>query len=222
MPLVQPGQESAASDPWSRFARHHHARPYAALVVRGQLEEAGDRGRFRARAGDVLVHAGFDAHEDRIGRHGATLINFALDAPLAGWFGTVADLDAIVRAHERDPAEAQDLLAREFVPTAPSAGDWPDLLAAELAAGRSLRIEHWADRHGLHPASVSRGFRRAYGVSPKRFRLEQAASRAARRIGACAHPLGAIAADCGFADQAHMTRTLSAMFGLAPSALRAG
>ena len=99
-------------------------------------------------------------------------------------------------------------------------GDWPDLLAQELASQRVASLADWSDAHGLHTTSVSRGFRLAYGVSPKRFRLEQMAARAARRIRDTAEGLGQIAAGCGFADQAHMTRTIGRLFAVSPLELR--
>ena len=220
MPLVLPGQESANNEPWRRFERHHHVAPYAALVIRGACDEAGDRGRFRAAVGDVLVHDSFDGHGDTIGSSGATFINFVLVEPLPGSFGRVADVDAIIRAHERDPREGAAELDLQFRPAVNGHGDWPDLLAADLATRRRLAIEAWADAHCLHRGSVSRGFRLAYGVSPKRFRLEQFASRAARTIRRGGQSLASIAADCGFADQAHMTRSLVALFGTTPGSLR--
>lgn len=220
MPLVYPGEESSENAPWSRFGRHHHPYSYAALVIRGSCEEAGDRGRFAAVAGDVLVHSAFDGHGDTIGRTGAAFINFRLDAELGSWLGRVDDLDSIVRTHAKDPLEATAMLREQFRPLAAGSRDWPDLLAAELATGRAIRLDDWAERHGLHAASVSRGFRKAYGVSPKRYRVERIASTAARRIGAGIDPLGAIAADCGFADQAHMTRALRGLFGVTPKQLR--
>ena len=220
MPLVLPGGESALNDPGSRFDRHHHVRPYAALVVHGSCEEAGDRGRYRAQAGDVLIHSAFDGHRDEIGARGAVFINFALDEPLPGWFGRIRDLDAIVRAYGRDSAEAAALLAEQFHPLDVSPGDWPDLLARELAGDTRISLMHWAERHHLHPASLSRGFRQAFGVSAKRYRLERIASRAARRIRRGSEPLSAVAASCGFADQAHMTRAIAALFGQTPRSLR--
>lgn len=140
--------------------------------------------------------------------------------PLSGSFGRVADVDAIIRAHERDPREGATELERQFQPCESGLSDWPDLLAADLANRRGVAIEAWADAHRLHPGSVSRGFRQAYGVSPKRFRLEQIASRAARTIRRTGQSLASIAADCGFADQAHMTRALVGLFGATPGALR--
>lgn len=222
MALRFPGEERNWDEPGHRVERHHHWDAYAALVIRGTCDEAGDHGRFRAQVGDVLVHRAFDAHANQIGRHGAAFLNFPLSAPLDGWFGSVADVDAICRAYRRDRSEAAALLRTQFRPGGGGGSDWPDLLAGELArAGRPVRLAEWADRHRLHPASLSRGFRIAYGLSPKRFRLEAMASRAARHIRRGGAPLSAIAADIGFADQAHMTRALSQLFGASPRALRA-
>jgi len=69
---------------------------------------------------------------------------------------------------------------------------------------------------GLAAESVSRGFRRAYGVTPRRYRLEARARRALGMIGDCRMSLAAIAQECGFADQPHLTRTLSSITGRTP------
>lgn len=220
MPVVHPGEESGCGAPARKFERHHHVGAYAALVIRGSCEEAGDRGRFRAGAGDVLVHRAFDAHADVIGQCGAQFLNFPLAEPLDGCFGRVNDPDLIFKAYLRDPHEAAAILREQFRPADVAVRDWPDLLATRLCSTARVWLSEWADQHRLHPTSISRGFRHAYGVSPKRFRLERIASRAARRIVDTGDTFGSIAAECGFADQAHMTRALVQLFGLSPGALR--
>lgn len=219
MALLLPGDESGCDEPGRRFERHHHLHAYAALVVRGSCDEVGDRGRFHARVGDVLIHRAFDGHGDHIGKRGASFINFLLPSPPAASCGTVLDVDSIVRAYECDPFEAAHRFGEQLRISEPSSRDWPDLLASELSTG-SFEISTWADSRGLHPASVSRGFRLAYGMSPKRFRLEQRASIAARALRSSGVSATAIAADSGFADQAHMARAISALFGFSPGQLR--
>ena len=221
MPLVLPGHEVRLNEPGRRFERHHHLTAYAALVVSGTCHEAGDGGRFDVEAGDVLIHRAFDGHRDSVGRRGAVFINIPVTGPIGSCIGQVSDVDAIVRAFERDAAEGEALFRDQFVPTDRRACDWPDLLAATLASAGANSLQHWAEKHRLHPASVSRGFKLAYGVSPKRFRLEACASRAARRVREGCARLADIAADCGFSDQAHMTRAFGQLFGFSPSALRA-
>ena len=220
MPLVLPGEEVSLNEPGRRFARHHHLKGYAALIVSGSCDEAGDQGRFRASAGDVLVHLAFEAHQDRIGSAGAKIMNFAICEPAIGAFGRVADLDAIVRLHEKDPVAAGWLLSEQFTPHARSDWDWPDLLAGELTRVESIRLDHWAALNGLNPSSLSRGFRQAYGVTPKRYRFEQMVSRAARSARENADGLSMVAAASGFADQSHMTRAMAQLFGVTPSRLR--
>ncbi|HEY4071021.1 MAG TPA: AraC family transcriptional regulator [Sphingomicrobium sp.] len=220
MPLVLPGEEVSLNEPGRRFARHHHLKGYAALIVSGSCDEAGDRGRFQASVGDVLVHLAFEAHQDRIGPAGAKIINFEIDDPGAGAFGHVADLDAIVRLHEKDPVGAGELVKEQFAPHSKSERDWPDLLAEELTRAEPTRLDRWAELQGLSPSSLSRGFRQAYGITPKRYRFEQMVSRAARRARASGEGLCMIAAASGFADQSHMTRAMAQLFGVTPSRLR--
>jgi AraC-like DNA-binding protein len=220
MPLVLPGHEVSLNEPGRRFERHHHLTAYAALVVSGSCHEAGDGGRFDVEAGDVLIHRAFDGHRDCVGRRGAMFINIPVKAPIGCCTGRVSDVDAIVRGFERDAAEGEALFHALFVPTERRASDWPDLLAAMLTTAGESSLRQWAEGHRLHPASVSRGFRLAYGISPKRFRLEARASNAARRVREGCARLADIAAESGFADQAHMTRAFSQLFGISPSALR--
>jgi AraC-like DNA-binding protein len=220
MPLVLPGNEVSLNQPGSRFHRHHHLNGYAALLVSGSCHEVGDSGRFHARAGDVLIHEGFHGHADRIGARGARFINIPLKSSLDAKSGKVADLDLVVRAFERDGKEGVAAFHEQFRLTVYAAADWPDLLAEELAEGRVVRLDNWARSKGVHPGSVSRAFRLAYGITPKRFRLEQLAARAARRLVGSAESLAIVAADAGFADQSHMTRAFAELFRITPASLR--
>jgi AraC-like DNA-binding protein len=220
MPLVLPGEEVSLNEPGRMFARHHHLRGYAALIVSGSCDEAGDRGRFRASAGDVLVHLAFDAHQDHIGRAGAKIINFEVDELGGAAFGHVTDLDAIVRLHEKDPVGAGELLGEQFAPNSKPDRDWPDLLAEQLTRAEPMRLDRWAELHALNPSSLSRGFRQVYGVTPKRYRLEQMVSRAARSARDSGESLSMLAAASGFSDQSHMTRAMAQLFGITPNRLR--
>ena len=218
--LVLPGQEVSYNEPGRNFARHHHLGAYAALLIRGTCHETGDRGRRVAAPGDVFVHRAFDGHGDCIGPEGAAFINIPLDHSLDCAFGRVSDLDAVMRAFEESFADGAAQFHRMFESAPGEGNDWPDLLAAQLAQRNAGSLACWSDAHGLNPASVSRGFRVAYGISPKRFRLEQMAANAAREIRETRGPLSIIASEMGFADQAHMTRALVSVFGVAPGALR--
>ncbi len=203
-----------------RLARHRHAGGYLAVVLAGGYLEAGETGRIRAEAGMAIVHHDWSAHQDGFGAAGAQVLNLPLVAGLAEGPARIADPDAVVRFAERDPLAAAELVRETAVATPAGPGDWPDLLAAALAADPALPITGWADVAGLDPASVSRGFARAYGVSPKRFRLELRTRRAVRALAGWRGTLAALAAEHGFADQAHFTRAAVALTGFAPSQLR--
>ena len=204
-----------------RLPRHRHAEPYVAVVLRGGYQEAGDEGRFAAQPGTVIVHGCWAAHLDRFGACGAEVLNLPTVAGLAPGVGTIDDPEAVARMAEREPlaaaAHLRDGLSRHTVGPA----DWPDLLAEALRTDPDLALAPWARRMKLEPASVSRGFARAYGVSPKRFRLEARTRRAIAALADWHGSLADLAADQGFADQAHLTRSVGAMTGVPPAVLRA-
>lgn len=199
--------------------RHNHRDCYVALVLCGGYEECGSRGRFRVGPGDVLVHNCFDAHLDRFSDKGTKILNLTASG-IAAPFGTVDNIDTIVRTAERDPIEAALQLRNGFKVREASPADWPDLLARDLIADPGRSLEQWADAHGLAAETVSRGFRRVFGVTPAFFRKEARARRALTLIAGSPAPLAAIAASAGFADQAHMCRVLRAVTGQPPSAWR--
>ncbi len=196
--------------------RHRHRDPYAALVLTGSFQEAGDAGRVRVEAGDVLIHGWFEAHRDLFDGSGATVLNLPLEAVPGMRFGRIADPDSIARLAERDPRAASERLIAELGEGAVELGDWPDLLARSLRDCRRFGLGDWARDMGLAPASVSRGFAQAYGVSPQRYRAEQRALRAVRELGQGAAPLAWLADELGFADQAHMSRAVRQLTGLSP------
>jgi len=197
--------------------RHRHDAAYAALVLEGGYLEVGDTGRWRVEAGDVVAHRGFEAHANGVPRPGARVLNIALppSAALPPVF-RVADPDALIRAARRgDQGAVHALLQPQQVRT-PLMLDWPDLLAAALRRA-PVRIGAWAAAMRLDPATVSRGFRGAFGASPAGYRADLQTQDALRRIVGGAEPLAQVAQDAGFADQAHMSRSVRRLTGRPPS-----
>ena len=92
-----------------------------------------------------------------------------------------------------------------------------DRIESDLAGAPTLG--HLAAEIGLHPAHVSRVFRRACGETlgefVRRRRLEEAARALASDVS-----LAEIAAQAGFSDQAHFTRVFRRHFGVSPGAKR--
>lgn len=202
--------------------RHRHRRGYFCLVLSGGYEEAGDGGRVRARAGDVVFHRPFEAHLDRFWPAGADTLNFELD----GWsecdidFASTRDPDQIARAAERDAREAREMLLGTLIPAAHVIRDWPDALAIDIRCDPNLSLSKWAMAHRLAPATVSRGFGQVYGIAPVAFRAQMRARHGWHAIVHTVKPLSAVAAENGFADQAHMTRGVVALTGATPAAWR--
>jgi AraC-like DNA-binding protein len=202
--------------------RHRHENGYVCLVLSGGYEEAGDCGRRIVRAGDVNCHGPFDAHLDRFMAAGADTINFNLPdwTEHPAHFCRVRDPDLIARTAERDHNEACQLLLAMVEPVCCVAQDWPDELANDIRCQPDIGLIEWAERRGLAPATVSRGFHRVYEVSPSAFRAQMRVRRAWRCLVNDDLPLSAVALEYGFADQAHMTRALSAITGRPPSQWR--
>lgn len=206
---------------FERMARHRHRQGYVALVLAGGYIEAGDRGRLRVQAGQAVIHGAHESHQDEFFGAGARVLNLpALGPGLDASLGHVDDADAIARLAERDLVQAAELLRETFHPSAARLNDWPDLLAAALAAEASFSLAEWAEAMGMAPESLSRGFRRAYGTSPKRYRLELRALHALRLLPGWHGSIATLAAETGFADQAHLTRAIVALTGQAPNRLK--
>jgi AraC-like DNA-binding protein len=202
--------------------RHQHVRSYLALVLSGGHEEAGDRGCHRVRAGDVILHGVFEAHLNRYDPGGADVLDLAL--PL--WVecpypvGAVPDADDVVRAAERDPQQAVDLIFSVMKPADRRVSDWPPQLAEAIQLDPHLRIDEWARARGLADATVSRGFFKVFGVTPSAFRARRRARTALQLTIGGGEILSQVALQAGFCDQAHMTRAVHAMTGKPPGAWR--
>lgn len=211
--------------PGERLTRHRHDNGFAAVVLSGGYVEAGDTGRHRVAAGDVILHQAFESHLDEIDRRGAQVLVLPLPSGLGVTArGRVADPDLVARLTAIDALVAAEALAEGFEPTAarPSSEDWPDALAQHLLADPDLSISLWAEAEGLHPGSVSRGFQQQFGVTAAAYRATVRAHRALVALNDPALSLAQVAGDCGFADQAHMTRAILRLTGSTPRQLRRG
>ena len=158
---------------------------------------------------------------NRFSAHGAQVLNLPLPndhgLPVRG---TLKDADSVLRMARCDPTQSVAMALEGFVPSCGKEQDWPDMLAANLADDQDLCLHSWAERQGIRPESVSRGFRLAYGTTPRGYRAEWRAQKAWQRSVKANEPLAQIAADCGFADQSHMHRAVLSLTGRSPGAWR--
>jgi AraC-like DNA-binding protein len=201
--------------------RHHHREAYANVVLTGEFIETSFAGHHCVGPGDVLLHGGFDAHANfALSRGPLTLLRLPWRAIGLDGVRRVADADRLARLAERDVDAAVEALAAGLLQARPADESWPERLAGALKAGQVTRLAQWAEEEGLAPETVSRQFGRVYGVSPQRFRLEYRARQAWLACMGGAPSLTALAHDLGFADLAHMSRSVAALTGRTPSAWR--
>jgi AraC-like DNA-binding protein len=194
------------------------------VVLSGRYEEAGDLGRLRVGAGDVILHEAFEAHLDRFPASGVTVLNISLPGHQAfqPGLGSVDDPDSIVRIAEKSETDAAALLVSLIRIRQPQHSDWTDELAAAMLQNPSLSLSRWSREHRIASWSVSRGFAQVFAVTPSAFRARARARCAWDAIRTTGASLATIAADCGFADQSHMTRSVKSVTGKSPYAWRSG
>ena len=137
----------------------------------------------------------------------------------------------LLRAASRpDPdfAAAERLVRLVGVAAAPAAGaperDRPLVRAARSAlhdgGPHTEGLVPLARSLGVSPYRLSRSFQALVGVPLTRYRNRLRVGRALDRLAEGAPSLAALAAELGFADQAHLTRTVHAHLGHTPGQLR--
>jgi AraC-like DNA-binding protein len=198
--------------PW-----HTHSSGYAALLLGGSYLEAGDGGRRRAQAGHLIVHAPFSGHSDRMGAHGADIVNLPLGvgAALSLKSGIVDDPEAVLREVRNAPEATERILAQHVRP-APREAELADLLAGALDQSPGLVIRTWAEAHHVSMRTLDRQFAKLYGITPAHYRWRARALAAWRAISRGEDSLTGIAHAHYFADQSHMSRSIKALTGFSP------
>jgi AraC-like DNA-binding protein len=93
---------------------------------------------------------------------------------------------------------------------------------ALLAQNPKLTLSELARHLSVSPHHLSRVFAAATGMPVTTYRNRLRVQAALERIAAGEHSLARLAAELGFADHAHMTRTIREHTGVVPSAHRAG
>lgn len=92
-----------------------------------------------------------------------------------------------------------------------------DMIRDEFA--RDIRLDDIAALAGLSPFHLLRVFREHTGITPHAL-LTQTRIEQARKLLASRKRLADIAQECGFADQAHMTRQFKRQIGITPGRFR--
>lgn len=91
-----------------------------------------------------------------------------------------------------------------------------------MASSQAQRVSlvHVARYCDVSPSHFSRAFKASTGLNPSGWLLRLRIDRARDLLRESAASLAEVAARCGFADQAHFTRTFSRYMGVSPGAWR--
>lgn len=215
---------------------HAHERPFATVVVGGRYRETV-RGATRICAADaIVVHEPQESHAD----------TFAATTTCLDVHGPSFERSAVLSTPAATAMAMK--LRREFRHPDAFSSMVIESVMLELAAesGRGVRDEHrapaWlrqlretieerfcepltiaelAASAGVHPTHAARAFRHCYGTTAGELLRELRVGYAKQRL-ASNDSLFDIAADCGFADQSHFTRTFRRATGTTPAAFRRG
>ncbi|MHB9759553.1 DUF6597 domain-containing transcriptional factor [Streptomyces sp. BYX5S] len=156
---------------------------------------------------------------------------FAPHAPVAEWTGRILPYENVFPATDPaavlSPADDSDRIAAldaYLLPLAPAEPDPQAELAAGLVARvradrATRRVADLARAEGLSVRALQRLFHAYVGVSPKwcilRYRIHEAVEAAGTRDDI---DWAALAADLGYADQAHLVRDFTSTVGVPPTA----
>lgn len=121
--------------------------------------------------------------------------------------------DASLRAIAKRPDSATDIIGNDF-----ALSEDVSLAIQALCIAGAATAEVAGDL-GVSLRSLQRLFHRLGLPPPDYWRLLARARQAVRQLGGPS-PVAAIAADCGFSDQAHLTREMQRWFGKTPRQLQ--
>ncbi|MFJ8628256.1 DUF6597 domain-containing transcriptional factor [Kitasatospora sp. NPDC093550] len=180
-----------------------------ALFVR-RLEGAGHVLGVRFRAGAFRPFAG------------RPVISLAdRSVPAADYFGPAVDrlTPLLLSGDQGGPAALADAFLRSRLPEPDPVADEVAAMVDRITGTPDLRrVDDLAEEFGLGVRRLQRLFAEYVGASPKwvlrRARLHEAAERAAS---GGELDLAALAAELGYADQAHLTRDFTAAVGVSPA-----
>lgn len=147
-----------------------------------------------------------------------------------------AVLDMLNRAErvlEVDPGQAKAFIGQasrllapaldEGITAKPGLAPWQErkvLRQIDERLDQAIRNQDLAGLVGLSLSHFGRRFKASFGVSPRDYLIRARVERVKALMCGDDAPLSQIALDCGFCDQAHMSRLFRAVVGSTPSRWR--
>jgi AraC family transcriptional regulator len=220
---------------------HAHDETSVSIVVTGGVEESVRRGRVVVGPGCVVVKPAGTVHEDQFAGGGSQLVALVLDPASSrgaryGWHRTrdVASAGFAVYRALREEADAGglswdvedatfELLAAlaEPAPSTTARPPWLRRVEETIRERTRISVADLAASADVHPVHLARVFRRFHRSTVTEYAHRVRVERACTALMTKEVGVASIAADAGFADQAHFTRVFHARMGLTPAAYRA-
>lgn len=237
--------KDGAELPW-----HHHETPTICFVLQGGFTEAWHGGSIKCTSSTLKVTPAGDRHCDHFNSGDVrgllieaddTLVaairpySAVLDERVSFHGGLVSGLawrvyDEMLRTDAAAPLAMEGLLL-ELVASASRMGDqngslgrpsWleeaRERIHSDLAARPSLR--GLAESVGVHPVTLARAFRRAFGCTVGEYIRSLRIERATRQLADTDVSLAEIALTAGFSDQSHFSNLFRQHTGLSPFRFR--
>ena len=210
----------------ARLPSHRHHLPYVALVLDGAYYEASADGLWRCAPGTFIVHPLLHAHANWFPESDVRVLNVSVERmPPDGigrgygvWKAGRSLTAEVLRDH--DPSRLLAALTDSEPITPVSAPESVEAAALALRSRPSTSIGAAARKSGVSREYIARAFRRHFGLPPRAFRAEHRMRLVLRLLADNTIPLTLVALDAGFADQAHLTRTVRSATGMSPALLR--
>lgn len=229
----------------TRFRGHEHAYVHVCVVLDGGFAERCGPHWQDAAPGTVRVSAAA-RHDIDFGPDGARCLVFespsSTDVPAFerlqrprfwkadGWLARVVRNIAVAESRT-DPAHGVVLegLATEFLAQLMRRLDgrqspppsWLERVHQQVEdLGGVVSVGALAAEAGVHRVHLARTFRDHFGLPVTEYARRLRLAVAQRLLLTSELSLAAVAARAGFADQSHLTRTLRAMIGVTPGAVR--
>jgi AraC family transcriptional regulator len=239
--------EGVVVPPGTRLPSHQHERAHLLMVYAGEVLDQSAQESHWVRPGELLLRPAGIRHANRVGAGGAQLIFIDMMPSLAeafqpfyGQAWASARLTFAMLRHLPDQLRTEmaslDRISRRILPGlveqllgigARAIGGSADpawlrqavaLLDGSFAEG--IEVAEVARRIGVSPSRLSHVFRAQFGRSIGGYLRGLRVEAAAQALRETDDSIAAIAADCGFADQAHLSRTFRAERATTPMVYR--
>jgi AraC family transcriptional regulator len=230
-----------------KIPAHTHDLASILLVLDGSYGEVEGRNEMAMTAFNAVFNPAGTHHVSLIGNHGTRLISIELRPSLLRdaddlKLPAVPVLDRgtgpllwhavkLALAWTQDDCDALSvesliwemlagLSTRQSKPAAPA--PWFGRVKQKMIAGfdHRLRMSHLASEAGVHPVHLAKAFRRIEGQTAGEYLQRLRVRAACDRLRNSDDSLANLAADYGFADQSHFTRTFRKIVGVTPAAFR--